>query len=93
MSKACLQVESSAAAQRLVAIFMPAVLLPFWNSLLVQACAWLALLQKSGLLNDFAIYFGLWETPVMLVHNITGTLTGMALIMMTAHRFRVSRHL
>ena len=68
--------------QRAAAIFMLAVLLPFWTSLLVRTYAWLVLLQKHGILNDFAIYMGLWETPVKLVHNMTGTLIGMAHIML-----------
>jgi len=68
--------------QRMVAIFMLAVLLPFWTSLLVRTYAWLVLLQKHGLLNDFAIYIGLWDTPLKLVHNLTGTLIGMAHIML-----------
>lgn len=67
---------------RLAGIFMLAVLLPFWTSLLVRTYAWLVLLQKKGILNDFAIYMGLWETPVKLVHNLTGTLIGMAHIML-----------
>lgn len=68
--------------QRMAALFMLAVLLPFWTSLLVRTYAWLVLLQKRGILNDFAISIGLWETPVKLVHNMTGTLIGMAHIML-----------
>ena len=68
--------------QRLVGIFMLAVLLPFWTSLLVRTYAWLVLLQKHGILNDFAIYMGLWDEPLKLVHNMTGTLIGMAHIML-----------
>lgn len=67
---------------RLAGFFMLAVLLPFWTSLLVRTYAWLVLLQKQGLLNEFAISIGLWETPVKLVHNLTGTLIGMAHIML-----------
>jgi ABC-type spermidine/putrescine transport system permease subunit I len=68
--------------QRLAGFFMLAVLLPFWTSLLVRTYAWLVLLQKNGILNDFAISAGLWETPLKLVHNMTGTLIGMAHIML-----------
>ncbi len=68
--------------QRWVGIFMLAVLLPFWTSLLVRTYAWLVLLQKNGLLNEFAMHIGLWESPVKLVHNMTGTLIGMAHIML-----------
>lgn len=67
---------------RWAGIFMLAVLLPFWTSLLVRTYAWLVLLQKKGLLNDFAMQIGLWDTPVKLVHNMTGTLIGMAHIML-----------
>ena len=69
-------------SQRMAGIFMLTVLLPFWTSLLVRTYAWLVLLQKKGLLNEFAIQIGLWETPVKLVHNMTGTLIGMAHIML-----------
>ena len=68
--------------ERLAGFFMLAVLLPFWTSLLVRTYAWLVLLQRNGILNDFAISAGLWETPLKLVHNMTGTLIGMAHIML-----------
>ena len=69
-------------SKRWVGIFMLAVLLPFWTSLLVRTYAWLVLLQKNGLLNEFAINIGLWDSPLKLVHNMTGTLIGMAHIML-----------
>ncbi len=67
---------------RMAGFCMLAVLLPFWTSLLVRTYAWLVLLQKKGILNDFAIEIGLWEAPVKLVHNMSGTLIGMAHIML-----------
>ncbi len=63
-------------------ICMIAVLLPFWTSLLVRTYAWLVLLQKQGLVNDWAIALGLWDEPLKLVHNMTGTLIGMVHIML-----------
>ncbi|MBX2853712.1 MAG: ABC transporter permease [Rhodobacteraceae bacterium] len=59
-----------------------AVLLPFWTSLLVRTYAWLVLLQKRGLVNEWAIGMGLWDEPIKIVHNMTGTLIGMAHIML-----------
>ncbi|MEJ2178358.1 MAG: ABC transporter permease, partial [Gammaproteobacteria bacterium] len=50
--------------QSLAGIFMLAVLLPFWTSLLVRTYAWLVLLQRKGILNDFAMQIGLWDSPV-----------------------------
>jgi len=58
------------------------VLLPFWTSLLVRTYAWLVLLQKRGLINEWAIDLGLWEEPLKFVHNMTGTLIGMVHIML-----------
>ncbi|MEM9144845.1 MAG: ABC transporter permease [Pseudomonadota bacterium] len=59
-----------------------AVLLPFWTSLLVRTYAWLVLLQKRGLVNDWAMDIGLWDEPLKFVHNMTGTLIGMVHIML-----------
>lgn len=67
---------------RMAGFFMLAVLLPFWTSLLVRTYAWLVLLQKNGILNDFGMAAGLWDEPLKLVHNLTGTLIGMAHIML-----------
>ncbi|MDH3666183.1 MAG: ABC transporter permease [Paracoccaceae bacterium] len=67
---------------RAAAICLITVLLPFWTSLLVRTYAWLVLLQRKGLLNNWAIELGLWDEPVKLVHNMTGTLIGMTHIML-----------
>ncbi|MBF2759946.1 MAG: ABC transporter permease [Ectothiorhodospiraceae bacterium AqS1] len=58
------------------------VLLPFWTSLLVRTYAWLVLLQKRGIVNDWAISLGLWDEPIKIVHNMSGTLIGMVHIML-----------
>lgn len=67
--------------ERAANLCMLAVLLPFWTSLLVRTYAWLVLLQKKGLINNWAIDLGLWDTPVKLVHNMNGTVIGMTHIM------------
>lgn len=67
---------------RLANLCLITVLLPFWTSLLVRTYAWLVLLQKRGLVNDWAISLGLWEEPIKIVHNMTGTLIGMVHIML-----------
>lgn len=68
--------------KRAAALCMLTVLLPFWTSLLVRTYAWLVLLQSKGLVNEWAISLGLWDEPVRLVHNLTGTLIGMVHIML-----------
>ena len=67
---------------RLANIFLITVLVPFWTSLLVRTYAWLVLLQKKGLVNQWAISLGLWDEPIKIVHNMTGTLIGMVHIML-----------
>ena len=68
--------------RRYVGFFMLTVLLPFWTSLLVRTYAWLVMLQRKGLINNFAIDLGLWDTPLKLAHNLNGTLIGMVHIML-----------
>ena len=67
--------------ERAANLCMLAVLLPFWTSLLVRTYAWLVLLQKKGLINNWAIDLGLWDTPLKLAHNMNGTVIGMVHIM------------
>jgi len=68
--------------QKYVGLFMLTVLLPFWTSLLVRTYAWLVMLQRNGLINNFAIDLGIWDAPVKLAHNLNGTLIGMVHIML-----------
>lgn len=68
--------------RRWAALGMVAVLLPFWTSLLVRTYAWLVVLQRRGLVNQWAMELGLWEEPLRLVHNLNGTLIGMVHIML-----------
>ncbi|MFK7892568.1 MAG: ABC transporter permease [Granulosicoccus sp.] len=56
--------------------------MPFWTSLLVRTYAWLVLLQKRGLVNTWGIELGLWDEPIKIVHNLSGTLIGMVHIML-----------
>lgn len=68
--------------RKAAAICMITVLLPFWTSLLVRTYAWLVLLQRKGLVNNWAIDLGLWDTPIKIVYNLNGTLIGMVHIML-----------
>lgn len=58
------------------------VLVPFWTSLLVRTYAWLVLLQRRGLVNQWLVSLGLIEEPLRLVHNWTGTVVGMLHILL-----------
>jgi ABC-type spermidine/putrescine transport system permease subunit I len=67
---------------RIASLCMIGVLMPFWTSILVRTYAWLVLLQRQGLINSWGIKLGLWDEPLALVHNLTGTLIGMVHIML-----------
>lgn len=49
------------------------VVLPFWTSVLVRAYAWLALLQRTGVINQILRDLGIIHEPLALVHNTLGT--------------------
>ncbi len=58
------------------------VIIPFWTSLLVRTYAWLVLLQRRGLINNWLVEAGIVDEPLQLVHNFNGTVIGMAHIML-----------
>ena len=60
------------------------VLLPFWTSLLVRTTAWIALLQKEGVINDFLVLVGVIgeDGRLGMIHNATGTLIAMTHILL-----------
>lgn len=68
--------------KRAANLCMIAVLLPLWTSLLVRTYAWLVLLQRHGLINSWGMQLGLWDEPLTLVHNLTGTLIGTVHVML-----------
>ena len=68
--------------KRWAAVGLFTVLLPFWTSLLVRTYAWLVVLQRKGLVNEWGMELGLWDQPLKLAHNLNGTLVGMVHIML-----------
>ncbi len=65
-------------------LLMILVLLPFWTSLLVRTTAWIALLQKEGVINDTLVAIGLIgnENRLAMIHNATGTVIAMVHILL-----------
>src|ERR1700726_2246054 len=64
---------ASAAPKGLSIIILALVVLPFWTSVLVRAYAWLALLQRTGVINHLLRDLGILGEPLALVHNTFGT--------------------
>jgi ABC-type spermidine/putrescine transport system permease subunit I len=65
-----------------VGVCLTLVALPFWTSVLVRAYAWLALLQYHGIINNMLIDLHIIDTPLQMVHNLTGTYVGMVHFML-----------
>jgi putative spermidine/putrescine transport system permease protein len=63
-------------------ILLVLVLLPFWTSLLVRTAAWVVLLQQEGIINDTAIWVGLFDTPQQLIFNRFGVYVAMVHILL-----------
>lgn len=65
-------------------LLMILVLLPFWTSLLVRTSAWIAMLQKEGILNNIFVYLGFIsdESRVQMIYNIQGTVISMVHILL-----------
>lgn len=62
-----------AVPKRFSVVILALVILPFWTSVLVRAYAWLALLQRTGVINQLLHTIGAVDEPLALVHNIFGT--------------------
>lgn len=65
-------------------LLMILVLLPFWTSLLVRTSAWIALLQKEGVINDTLVAIGIIgdDSRLSMIHNSTGTIIAMTHILL-----------
>ena len=72
----------SQASERMTAVLLTCVLFPFWTSLLVRTYAWLVLLQRRGIINQWLQDLDIIDQPLRIVHNFTGTTIGMVQIML-----------
>ena len=68
--------------RRAAGICMMFVILPFWTSVLVRTYAWLVILQRKGLVNDWLTGLGLIDQPAQLVHNFLGVVIGMSHVLL-----------
>jgi putative spermidine/putrescine transport system permease protein len=58
------------------------VLVPFWTSFLVRTYAWMVLLQRRGVVNDWLMTLGLTSEPIQMMYNRMGVLVGMVHVML-----------
>ena len=70
------------ASARTVRFAMLLLLLPLWTSVLVRSAAWLVVLQKNGLVNQFLLAVNAISAPLDLVYNRTGVLIALTHILL-----------
>ena len=45
------------------------VIVPFWTSFLIRVYAWIGILKNEGLLNNFLLWLGIINEPLVILHT------------------------
>ena len=45
------------------------IILPFWTSFLIRVYAWIGILKGNGLLNNFLLWLGAIDQPLVIMHT------------------------
>ena len=67
---------------RLARLLLIVVVLPFFTSLIVRTYAWMVLLGRNGLVNQWLVALGLAKVPLPLLYNQAGVLIGMTYVLL-----------
>ncbi len=67
---------------RTARLLMILVLIPFWTSILVRTYAWMVLLQRQGVVNEWLLSLGLIDEPLRMMYNRIGVLVGMSHVLL-----------
>jgi putrescine transport system permease protein len=52
------------------------VILPFWTSFLIRVYAWIGILKPEGLLNQFLMWIGIIDDPLLILNTHTAIYIG-----------------
>src|SRR5215469_10904682 len=63
-------------------LLMMLVLLPFWTSILVRTYAWMVLLGRQGLINQFLLWIGAINEPMRLLNTTFAVYVAMVHILL-----------
>lgn len=58
------------------------VILPFFTSIIVRTYAWMVLLGRNGIVNQYVMALGLTDTPLPLLYNQAGVVIGMSYVLL-----------
>jgi ABC-type spermidine/putrescine transport system permease subunit I len=67
---------------RVAQLLMIVVILPFFTSIIVRTYAWMVLLGRNGVVNQYLTWLGLTDTPLPLLYNKGGVLIGMTYVLL-----------
>jgi putative spermidine/putrescine transport system permease protein len=67
---------------RIARLVMIVVVLPFFTSIIVRTYAWMVLLGRNGIVNQYLTWSGLTQTPLPLLYNQGGVLIGMTYVLL-----------
>jgi len=67
---------------RVARLLMIVVVLPFFTSIIVRTYAWMVLLGRNGIVNQYVTWLGLTEAPLPLLYNQGGVLIGMTYVLL-----------
>jgi putative spermidine/putrescine transport system permease protein len=58
------------------------VVLPFFTSIIVRTYAWMVLLGRNGMVNQYLMVLGLTDKPLLLLYNQAGVVIGMSYVLL-----------
>ena len=58
------------------------VVLPFFTSIIVRTYAWMVLLGRNGIVNQYLMALGLTDQPLLLLYNQGGVVIGMSYVLL-----------
>jgi ABC-type spermidine/putrescine transport system permease subunit I len=70
------------AGPRARTLLLAAVMIPFWTSVLARSLAWVILLGRRGVVNDWLVSTGLIDQPLQLLFNSVGVQIGMVHVLL-----------
>ena len=67
---------------RVARLLLIVVILPFFTSIIVRTYAWMVLLGRNGVVNQYVTWLGLADAPLPLLYNQGGVLIGMTYVLL-----------
>ena len=67
---------------RLGRVLVVIVVLPFLTSIIVRTYAWMVLLGRNGVVNQYLVALGLTDAPLRLLYNQAGVVVGMTYVLL-----------